>query len=221
MQEERQNRKTVWERTGTSDLPPGKTAFIFSGLGAQWKTMGSGLLDEEIFHRKLAECDRAFGRYAGRSIMADIAKNADCSLMEDSEIAQRCTFAIQVALAELLSDRGIKPDAVAGHSVGEIAAAHTAGILTIEDAAEILWQHSILMKKLKGRGRLLFAALPAKDIEDLIKNERELSVAAVNGPESVVVSGAERISDLKKTLEDRDVFTRILKLEYCVIPRTS
>ena len=66
-----------------------------------------------------------------------------------------------------------------------------------------------------------FAALPAKDIEDLIKNERELSVAAVNGPESVVVSGAERISDLKKTLEDRDVFTRILKLEYCVIPRTS
>ncbi len=190
-----------------------KTAFIFSGLGAQWKTMGSGLLDKEVFHRKLVECDQLFSKYTNRSLLREIEKNMNDSRMEESEIAHRCTFAIQVALSDLLSHWGVRPDAVVGHSAGEVAAAYAAGILSLEDAVTVVWQSCLLIRRLKGEGRLLFAALSAREAENLLRNGSDLSIAAHNGPQSVVISGTEGISDLKGELDAQGTFSRILNLD--------
>ncbi len=185
-----------------------KTAFAFSGLGAQWKHMGAALLEKEaVFRDTVLECDRLFSRYTAQSLTEYIK----VSSMDCLETANCCTVAVQIGLVELLRSWGIEPDAVIGHSAGEVPAAYTAGILNLEDAIKVIWHHSLLIEKAKGKGKMLFIALPVSEVQDtILRQYKSLSLAAVNSPKSTVLSGGEELSEIKMSLEAKGIFCRVL-----------
>jgi len=188
-----------------------KTAFAFSGLGAQWKNMGAGLLEKEaVFRDKVEECDRLFKRYTAQSVIDDMT----ASPMDRLEVAHRCTVALQIGLVALLRSWGIEANAVIGHSAGEVPAAYTAGILSLEDAIKTVWHHSLLIEKAKGKGKMLFIALPVSEVhETILKRYKHLSLAAVNSPKSTVLSGGEELAEIKASLETKGIFSRLLRMD--------
>ncbi|OQW99940.1 MAG: hypothetical protein BWK80_62380, partial [Desulfobacteraceae bacterium IS3] len=188
-----------------------KTAFAFSGLGAQWKQMGAALLEKEaVFRDTLLECDRLLSRYTAQSLIEYIK----VSQMDCLEAAHRCTVAVQIGLVELLRSWGIEPKAVIGHSAGEVPAAYTAGILSLEDTIKVVWRHSLLIEKAKGKGKMLFIALPVSEVQDtILRQHKSLSLAAVNSPKSTVLSGREELSEIKADLETKGIFCRLLRME--------
>jgi acyl transferase domain-containing protein len=191
-----------------------KTAFVFSGLGAQWNSMGVKLFEEEaVFRQKILECDRWFNTLANCSILEEMTSDAPQSPMEKLSTAHRCIFSIQIALVELLRHWGVSPDSLVGHSAGEVAAAHTAGVLSLEDAVQVIWQHCLLFDKAKGEGKMLFLAQSITDVQDILEKNKKLSLAAINGPKSVVLSGSEGLEELSESLVKRGIFHRILNVD--------
>ena len=188
-----------------------KTAFVFSGLGAQWKLMGARLLEKEaVFRDKLLKCDELFKRFSHQSVIDDITQ----SPMDSLEASHRCTVALQIGLVALLRSWGIEPHAVIGHSAGELPAAYTAGILSLDDAIKVAWYHSILIEKAKGTGKMLFIALPVSEVQNTILNQYPiLSLAAVNSPKSTVLSGGKELVDIKADLDKKGIFSRILRMD--------
>ncbi|MCU0285671.1 MAG: acyltransferase domain-containing protein [Acidobacteria bacterium] len=192
-----------------------KNVFAFSGIGAQWKTMGSELFNgESVFHDTILECDRIFGRYAGWSIAEELVRDEIHSRLEELLIAHPCNFALQVALAKLLTSWGITPDAIIGHSSGEVAAAFTAGILQLEDAIKIVWQHCRLMEKIIGQGAMLHISLPLAKVHDIVKNYyEEMVISSINSPRSIVLSGeTDLVHQLADDLKRQNIFCRVLKI---------
>ena len=116
-----------------------RVAFVMSGQGPQWWGMGRELMQHEpVFRRTIEACDARCARGRRFSLLEELAPPEEASQMQRTEIAQPAIFAMQVALAELWKSWGVQPAAVVGHSVGEIAAACVAGILTLEQAAQII-----------------------------------------------------------------------------------
>jgi acyl transferase domain-containing protein/acyl carrier protein len=193
-----------------------RLAFVFSGIGAQWKTMGSGLFREEkTFNRVIRECDRLFGQYSGWSIAEELTRPEDHSRVEESLIAHPCNFALQVALVRLLYQWGVFPGAVIGHSSGEVAAACTAGILSLEDAVKVVWQHCLLMEKVIGKGSMLHISLPLPELKDVMKEYGEnIIAAAVNSCKSTVLSGdAESLRRISAGFKKKNIFCRLLRVD--------
>ncbi|HLP48307.1 MAG TPA: beta-ketoacyl synthase N-terminal-like domain-containing protein, partial [Candidatus Kapabacteria bacterium] len=200
----------------TRKLSNKKNVFAFSGIGAQWKTMGSELFKKErIFRHAILECDRVFGRYAGWSIAAELTRDEIQSRVEESLIAHPCNFALQVALVQLLASWGLTPGAVVGHSSGEVAAAFTAGILRLEDAVKVVWQQCRLMEKIIGRGAMLHISLPLAKVHDIVKNHGEkIVVSSINSPRSIVLSGdTDLIRQLDEDFKKQNIFCRVLKID--------
>ncbi|MFI9201289.1 type I polyketide synthase [Streptomyces sp. NPDC053048] len=169
----------------------GKVAFVFPGQGTQWQGMAAGLLDTEpAFRAAFDRCQEALAPYLDWS-PADLLRGAPgAPALETPDVVQPALFAVQVALAETWRAYGVRPDAVAGHSVGEIAAAHVAGALTLEDAARVVALWGRAQATLTGRGEMVSVALPAADITPRLRRfDGRLVVAGHNGPSSVVVSG--------------------------------
>ena len=190
-------------------------AFIFSGLGAQWKTMGSSLFKQyPVFQKKIIKCDRIFSQYADWSIIDELEKIPSESRLEQSETGHPCTFAIQMGIVALLRHWGIVPSAVAGHSAGEVGAAHVAGILSLEDALHIIWQHCRIIKQTENDGQMAFIALPVEKISARIRNfSEEMTIAAINSPKSVVVSAPKGLENFIQYFEKKGVFCRMLKMD--------
>ena len=126
-----------------------KTAFIFAGIGSQWETMGSGLFTEPVFSQTVETCDQIFSAYSGWSIREELKKAKDHSRLHDLSIAPPCICALEIAMMELLKSWKIESDAVIGHSIGEAAAAHAAGILTLQDVFRIIWHHSVILREIR------------------------------------------------------------------------
>jgi acyl transferase domain-containing protein/protein-L-isoaspartate O-methyltransferase len=194
---------------------PQQVAFVFSGLGAQWQTMGSSLLTQNsTFQQIVAKCDRIFTQYADWSIIAELKKPPSQSRLEQSEIGHPCTFTVQLGIVALLRDWGIEPAAVVGHSAGEVAAAYVAGILSLKDALYIIWQHCQIMKKMGNEGQMTFIALPLNQIQaQMAEVPEKIQVAAINGPKSVVLSGTTGLERWIKQFENQGVFCRMLKMD--------
>ncbi|HEV8319553.1 MAG TPA: type I polyketide synthase, partial [Vicinamibacterales bacterium] len=115
-----------------------KLAFVFAGQGSQWWAMGRDLMAKgPAFLHAIEECDEIFRRHGHISILEELRRDEATSRISDTEIAQPALFAVQVALVRLLASWGVHPDSVIGHSAGEVAAAHAAGVLTLEDAARL------------------------------------------------------------------------------------
>ncbi|HBE71685.1 MAG TPA: polyketide synthase [Planctomycetaceae bacterium] len=192
-------------------------AFVCSGQGPQWWGMGRGLLKfSPAFRTVIKRCDAEFSRYGEWSLMHELTRDEKTSRMQKTSIAQPSIFAIQVALAAVWESWGIVPTAVVGHSVGEIASAYLSGGLSFEDACCVAFYRGHTMDLATSQGAMVAAGLAAADVEGWIRGiESEVSLAAINGPTSVTISGASgAIEDLATRLEDAGVFCRRLAVEY-------
>ena len=192
-----------------------RVVFVFPGQGSQWIGMGRRLLETEpAFRGALERCDSAIVRAAGWSLLDELAAG-DRSRLDRIDVVQPALFAIQVALAELWRAWGIVPTAVVGHSMGEVAAAHIAGALSLDDAARIICVRSRLLRGISGRGAMAVVELsPDEATARLRGREGRLSIAVCNSERSTVIAGD--VTDLEALLGEleRDgVFCRRVKVD--------
>nr|CRI73798.1 CongD protein [Streptomyces conglobatus] len=173
-----------------TDAP--KVAFVFPGQGAQWAGMALDLLETEpVFAARLQECARALAPHTDWSLLDVVRSAPGAPGLDRVDVVQPALWAVMVSLAELWRAYGVTPSAVVGHSQGEIAAACVAGALSVEDAARVVALRSRALRALAGQGGMVSLVTSAADAARRIAPwGDQLSIAAVNGPTTVAVSGA-------------------------------
>ncbi len=194
-----------------------RLAFVFSGQGPQWWAMGRELYQKEpIFRATIDRISLLLEEYADWNLKDELMADEAHSRLDDTEIAQPALFAIQVALSALWRTWGVVPDAVLGHSVGEVAAAHLSGILSLDTAVKVIYHRSRVMQQATGKGKMAAIDLPLEEVQKLIEPFADrLSIGAQNSVTSTVISGDEAaIDEVFKILEDKDVFHKKLPVNY-------
>lgn len=180
---------------GAAPAQRGRIVFIYPGQGSQWAGMGLGLFGEEpVFRDALLECDRAIAKETNWSVLEVLRDSPE--RLEELDVVQPALWAIQVGLSALWRSWDIVPDAVVGHSMGEVAAAHAAGTLSLEDAAAVICRRSRIARRLCGLGAMASVDLPAADVEQILHgHEDQAAIAAYNSPHSTVISGSTSAID--------------------------
>ncbi|MCP3771641.1 SDR family NAD(P)-dependent oxidoreductase [Streptomyces sp. MAR25Y5] len=201
--------------TGTAGRT-GRVAFVLPGQGSQWPGMADRLLEESAsFRHTVRTCAQALEEHLDWSVEDTLLGRPGAADLGRVEVVQPVLFAMMVALAGLWREHGVEPEAVVGHSQGEIAAAHLAGALTLEDAARIVTHRSRLLSRVVGQGAIASVSLPAQEV--LARLERwagALSIAAVNGVSSVSVAGdGAPLDEFLATLEAEGVRCRKLRIK--------
>jgi acyl transferase domain-containing protein/acyl-CoA synthetase (AMP-forming)/AMP-acid ligase II/acyl carrier protein len=191
--------------------------FLFSGQGAQWFGMGRQLLAEEpVFRVVIEQCDHHLRQFVNWSLLDELTADEAHARLDQTEVAQPVLFALQVALASLWRAWGIVPDVVIGHSLGEVAAAHVAGALTLADAARVVAHRGRLMQRTTGQGQTAAVALSVAEVEQLLQDSGDrATIAAINAPGSVTVSGAgPAVERLVEAARARGRFAKMLAVPY-------
>ncbi|MBP2329145.1 acyl transferase domain-containing protein [Kibdelosporangium banguiense] len=208
------------ERTGRGTVhgvarPDAALAVVFSGQGSQWAGMGKQWYDEipafaSAFDAVCAVVDRQLD-----VPLAEVVFGSDETLLGQTKYAQVALFAVEVALFRALAAWGVQPNVLLGHSVGEIAAAHVAGVLTLVDASTLAVVRGALMQDLPAGGVMLAVRGTEPEVVDWLGGSDQVSIAAVNGPDAVVVSGtAEAVQEVARRAEDAGRRTRYLKVSH-------
>ncbi|UHA74002.1 type I polyketide synthase [Paenibacillus sp. 481] len=201
-------------QTGLAASIDHPVVFMFSGQGSQYVGLGRELYEQEPIFREAA--DRCFelmpdgiGEKVKRIVYPSTDETeVDSSLINRTDIAQPTIFTVEYALAKLLMNWGVEPQAMIGHSIGEYVAACLAGVFTLEDAVRIVSIRGQLMQSLPG-GAMLSVPLPEEELQPLLTNG--LALAAVNAPAMCVVSGShEAVDDLAQLLEEKGLSCRKL-----------
>ena len=207
-------------RTSFTPRPenPARVGFIMSGQGPQWWGMGRELMrNEPVFRRVMEACAKAMAPYARFSLLEELNRAEADSKLQQTEIAQPAIFAMQVALAELWKSIGVAPSAIVGHSVGEIAAACVAGILSLEEGARVIVLRARLMHECaRGDGTMLAVSLSEEEALALIaRHDRTVSIAAFNGPRSLTLSGMRAsLEAIRAELEPQNIFARFVRVDH-------
>ncbi|NEB75047.1 type I polyketide synthase, partial [Streptomyces sp. SID14478] len=195
-----------------------RVVWVFPGQGSQWAGMGRELLDSSpVFAERIAECASALDPYIDWSLVDVLRGEASPELLERVDVLQPASFAVMVGLAAVWSSVGVRPDAVLGHSQGEIAAACVSGALSLDDAARVVALRSqAIGERLAGRGGMASVALSeAEAVARLGRWADRVEVAAVNGPNSVVVAGdAEALDEALAAFEADGVRVRRVAVDY-------
>lgn len=194
-----------------------KIAFVFSGQGAQYPGMAQALLAHEAHFRTVFRaCDTAFQRYADWSLEAFVNDVTQHERVDDTEVAQPLLCAYEIALFAWWQHMGLTPVCVIGHSVGELAAAYAAGMVSIEEAMRLAYHRGRIMQQATGNGRMLAVALPEETAAQRIALYNDLiGVAALNRPGMTVLSGTEEaLLDVADQLKHDGVFHRWLGVNY-------
>ena len=190
-------------------------AFAFSGQGPQWYGMGRELYaSEPVFRASMDDCDVLFRPVGGWSIVEEIHKEEAASRVHHTAVAQAALFALHVALARLWRSWGIAPVAVLGHSVGEIAAAHVAGALSLETAVRLVARRGRCLEDHALPGRMLAVTMaPADARECLERFGGRIGISAVNAPDMLTLGGdAEAIEQLASELAAGGTWCRLLEV---------
>ncbi|TGB16833.1 type I polyketide synthase, partial [Streptomyces palmae] len=194
-----------------------RAVFVFPGQGSQWVGMGAELLDSSpVFAERVAECAAALAPHVDWSLV-DVLRGAEgAASLERVDVVQPALWAVMVSLAEVWRSYGVEPAAVVGHSQGEIAAAVVAGALSLQDAAKVVALRSKALPALSGLGGMVSVSLPREELAKRLERWGErLSVAAVNGASSVVVSGeVAALEELLAECEKAEIRARRIPVDY-------
>ncbi len=198
----------------TSPVP---VAFVFSGNGCQWLGMGRALLESEpIFRNEVDRVDGIFAPLAGFSIRDELFADAEGSRLDLTEVAQPALFAVQAGVLAVLRARGLEAHAALGHSVGEIAAAFAAGLISLEQAVRVIHARSAAQGKTRGMGKMAAVGLSVERVLDELKDMGcEATVAAINSPSSVTLAGSrEELERLGARAHEAGFLFKKLEIEY-------
>jgi len=220
------NEKTRTQTVSNKKLTPQpRLALVFSGNGSQWQGMGCELLKTEpIFKQTVEHIAALLSHYEtnGDTLLLD-AFNAlpEDSQLDDTEIAQPLLFALQVGLVNVLQAQGIHPEAVIGHSVGEVAAAWACGALSLEQAVQVIYQRSHAQGETKGMGRMAAIAMGHEAFNTLLQELQldntgnPIEISGINSPNSITVSAdLTTLEHLSNELRTRSIRHKILDLDY-------
>jgi acyl transferase domain-containing protein/acyl carrier protein len=185
--------------------------WVFSGQGSQWPGMGRTLiLSEPVFREEIKRCDRALTPWTGFSVFDALYNGASGAVSDRIDIVWPVLFAFQVGLAGLLSHIGLRPAAVIGHSIGEVAAAHIAGALNLEDAARLIASQAKLVQRTVGQGRMLLAAIGWDEAQHIAsRSGGNITAAIAASPAASVLSGEpSALAQVQDMLTKRGTFVR-------------
>ncbi|WP_189959798.1 type I polyketide synthase, partial [Streptomyces alanosinicus] len=202
---------------GTAAGSP-RVAFVFPGQGSQWAGMAVELAAAHpAFAQQLRACNEALSEFVDWDLLDVLHAREGAPTFAEVDVVQPVLWAVMVSLAALWRSFGVEPDAVVGHSQGEIAAATVAGALTLQDGARVVALRSqIIRDGLAGLGGMMSVRLPAADAEELLPRfEGRLQLAVINSPTSVVVCGdTDSLDELYEDLTARDIQARKIPVDY-------
>lgn len=193
-----------------------KTVFVFPGQGAQWIQMGKTLMQQEVVYKAaLDEINAVYKNYVSWDLIEEINKAEEDSNLHQIDIVQPVLVAVEIALANLWMSKGVFPDIVVGHSMGEVAAAYVAGNISLHEAAQIIIIRSQLMKQQSGKGEMGVTDLTVEEANELLKGyEDKLSIAVMNSKNSTVLSGdPDALNEIFTLLESKERFNRKVKVD--------
>ncbi len=201
---------------GQAPANAARLVFVFSGNGSQWRGMGGTLLADPFVAEWIGRVDAALHPHLGWSVKEVLQSSQPEDLYDRTEYAQPALFALQVAVLEWLRAHGVEAEAMLGHSVGEIAAAYAAGILSLPEACRVIAVRSQAQQRTAGAGRMAALGLSAAAAFAAIEGyEERLTIAGINSPNSVTIAGdADAIKALGDELKDSGTFYRELALDY-------
>lgn len=205
--------ENVVEGYFANDQKP-KVAFVFPGQGSQWLGMGKELYDNQpIFKSAIDDCEQAFKKYVNWSLTEELFSK-DPTAMSTIDVIQPALVAVEIALAKMWQSYGIQPDAVVGHSMGEVAAAYISGSITLDEAAAVICHRSRLMKTTSGQGAMGYVALTSDEMKSRLNGNEKVSIAVQNSPKSVVVSGdTQTLETLLEKWDNEGIFCRKVKVD--------
>lgn len=193
-----------------------RLVFVFSGHGAQWDGMARRLLHTEaVFRQALGEVEEALAPHVDFSVRAELLGPGKRLLSGDMAVAQPVLFAIQVGLLRLWRSLGIEPQAVIGHSYGEVAAAYAAEVLSLGDAARVIAWRSRMLQSCQGQGGMALLGVSGPEAEELVAGwPGRLAIAAYNGRNATVVSGElTSLYELSERVRARGLAFQPVKIE--------
>lgn len=204
--------------SGVADAPRCPVVFVFSGNGSQLPEMGRAAYAASTrFREEVAEIDAIFQPLAGWSIRERMTSSIPSEELEKTSFAQPMIYAVQSALVRCFAEAGIVPEAVLGHSVGEVAAAEAVGALSRADAISLIYLRSKHQERVRGRGRMLVVAADQEQVERLLQafGQDGLEIAAINSPTSTTVSGqTDLIGRFAKHCRAARIATIALDIDY-------